>query len=111
MPAYAGAAIALVMPGHDLEGDAGGAGTLRLPRTAPEHERVAALQAHDLEGRRGRVDEQRVDLLLRHRDATGRLADVDELGRDRREARANPATRVGRRRPRLRAAAARRRGP
>ena len=33
--------------GHDLEGDAGGAQRQRLLAAAAEHERVAALQAHD----------------------------------------------------------------
>ena len=70
--------------GHDLEGNARVAAGLGLFAAAAEHERVAALQAHDFEPVLAR-DEQLVDLLLRHRGAARRLADVDELGTGRRE--------------------------
>ena len=80
MPAYAGAAIALVMPGTTSNGTPAPRARLRLFAAAPEHERVAALEPHDLEPGRAALDEQRVDLVLRHRDAARRLADVDELG-------------------------------
>ena len=43
------AAIALVMPGTTSNGDAGVAARLGLFAAAAEHERVAALQPHDLE--------------------------------------------------------------
>ena len=48
MPAYAGAATPAVTPGHHLERDAGIRQRLRLLAAAAEHERVAALQPHDL---------------------------------------------------------------
>ena len=50
-----------------------------------------------------RVDEQLVDLLLRHRDAAGRLPDVDELRAGAARGRAARATRAGRTRRRRRA--------
>ena len=65
MPAYAGAAIALVMPGTTSNGDAGGDERLGLLTAAAEHERVTALQAHDVEPGRAPVDEQLVDPVLR----------------------------------------------
>ena len=46
MPASAGAAIAALMPGHDLERHPGGRERQRFLAAAPEHERVAALQPH-----------------------------------------------------------------
>ncbi len=47
MPGVGGRGDAGGHAGHDLEGDAGGAQRLRLLAAAAEHERVAALQAHD----------------------------------------------------------------
>ena len=67
MPAYAGAAIALVMPGTTSNGDAGRDARLGFLAAAPEHERVAALQPHDRRTGAAALDEQRVDVVLRHR--------------------------------------------
>ena len=47
MPAYAGAAIADVMPGTISNGNTGFEQCLRFLAAAPEHEQVAALEAHD----------------------------------------------------------------
>ena len=58
--------MADVMPGHDLEGDAGGAQRGGLLAASCEDERVAALEAHD--GAAGVaaavLDEEGVDLVL-----------------------------------------------
>ena len=43
------------MPGTTSNGDAGGGERLGFLAAAPEHERVAALQAHDRGARRGRA--------------------------------------------------------
>src|SRR5262249_50773984 len=53
---------------------------LRLLTAATEHERIAALQAHDATGGPAPVDEHLVDLVLREIDVAGRLAGGDELG-------------------------------
>ena len=45
--------MALVMPGHHLERDAGGGERLGLLAAAAEHERVAALEPHDAARGRG----------------------------------------------------------
>ncbi len=65
--------------GDDLERHAGRDARFGFLAAASEHERVAALQAHDRAGRRAARDEQGVDLVLAERGAAGRLADVDEL--------------------------------
>ena len=85
MPAYAGAAIALGDTRHHLEPDARVAARLGLLAAAPEHERVAALQAHHFQPGLAALDQQLVDLLLRHGRGARRLADVDELRATRRE--------------------------
>ncbi len=64
---------------HDLEGNAGRDALLSFLAAAPEHERVATLQPDDLLAGGAPGDKQLVDLFLRHRDAPGRLADVDQL--------------------------------
>ena len=88
--------MALVMPGHDLERDAGGGERLGLLAAPPEHERVAALQPHDRAAAgapcstRSALISSWVDL-----DRARRLAHVDQLGA--RPARGRAAT--GRREP------------
>ena len=52
--------------GHDLEGHARLDERRRLLAATGEHERVAALQPHDGGAGAAPLDEQRVDLLLRH---------------------------------------------
>ena len=54
--------------------------TLGLLAAAAEHERVAALQAHDLAPGGAVLEQQRLDLLLGHRRAAALLADVEQLG-------------------------------
>ena len=80
MPAYAGAATPGGDAGHDLERDAGLAQHQRLLAAAPEHERVAALEAHDAAAGARVLDQQPVDLVLRHLRPAALLADVDQLG-------------------------------
>jgi hypothetical protein len=67
-------------PRHHLEADAGGGERLRLLAAAAEHERVAALQAHDPVPGSSELDELRVDLLLRGSRCPRLLAHVAELG-------------------------------
>ena len=67
-------------PGHHLELDPGRAQGFALLAAAPEHERVAALEADDAAPRARRLDQALGDLLLRHRRPARLLADVDELG-------------------------------
>ena len=69
--------------GNDLERHARGDERLGLFPTAAEDERVTALQPHDRRARLPAVDEQAVDVGLRHRDAPRRLADIDAFGRGR----------------------------
>ena len=65
--------------GDHLDGDARGHAGLELLHAAAEHERIAALEPHDpLAGERV-LDQQRVDLLLRHRAAPRQLRGVDDL--------------------------------
>ena len=68
---------------HDLDVDAGVAAERDLLAAAPEDERVAALEPHDLLAVAGEGDEQLVDGVLRHRVVAGELADVDDLGAER----------------------------
>ena len=75
--------------GHDLDRDARRDAGLELLHAAAEDERVAALEPrHPLAGQRV-LDQQRVDLLLRHRPAARQLRGVDDLdvGRQRRQQR------------------------
>ena len=65
--------------GHDLERDAAGAERLGLLTAATEHERVAALEAHDGLALPCPRDELVGDVLLSHRPAR-LLAHVHELG-------------------------------
>ena len=80
MPAAAGAATADDDAGHDLEGDAGGGERQGLLAAATEHERVAALEAHDAGGRRGRAGRAASLISSCGTGAPGALADVDQLG-------------------------------
>ena len=66
--------------GHHFERHARGAQRLGLLTTTAEHEGIAALEPDD--GRAGAtaLDEQGVDLGLRHRNPPRRLAHVDPLG-------------------------------
>ena len=66
-------------PGHDLERDAGLREHERLLAAAAEHERVAALEAHDALARAGVLEQQAVRVVLRELRALALLADVDEL--------------------------------
>ena len=69
-------------PGHDLVRDAGRAQHERLLAAAPEHERVAALEPHHGPPAGPVLDQQPVDLLLRHLRPAALLAHVDELRGD-----------------------------
>ena len=80
-----GTANAEVMPGTTSYGDAGLGQHGRLLAAAGEHERVAALQPHDGLAGPAPLDQQRADVLLGHRVAPRRLADVDPLGARRRQ--------------------------
>ena len=85
MPAYAGAAIALVTPGTTSNGTCAAMHASRLLAAATEHERIAALEPHYRLAFAPVRHEHVVDLLLVHRGATGRLPNVDPLGRGGRE--------------------------
>ena len=66
--------------GHDLDGDARLAQRIELLAATAEDERIAALEPdHGLAGA-GAVDQQRVDVLLRHAMRALGLADRDQLG-------------------------------
>ena len=67
-------------PRHDLERHPRRAQRERLLSAATEDERVAALQTHHRTPRPAVLDKARVDLVLRHRHALGRLAGVDQEG-------------------------------
>ena len=107
MPAYAGAAIALVTPGTTSNGTPAARQRLGLFAAAAEHERVAALQPHDGRARAAALDEQRVDLgpassrrgrapcrrrRARRRPARGRAAPATRAGRTRRRRRARSSS-------------------
>ena len=78
MPAAPGTAIALVTPGTTSTGDPGRDAGLHLLHPAAEDVRVAALEPdHDPPGPCV-LDEQPVDLLLRHRPPAGHLGGVDD---------------------------------
>ena len=65
--------------GHDLELDARLAQHERLLAAAAEHQRIAALEPHHPPPGAPVLDEQPVDLLLRHLRPAALLADVDQL--------------------------------
>ena len=65
--------------GDDLEGYSRFYQGKRLLTAAPEDVRVAPLQAHHRLAGAAELDEEGVDLLLRHRGLSGLLADVDKL--------------------------------
>ena len=79
MPASAGAAIALVMPGTTSKRHAGRSQRERFLAAPPQHERIAALQADDAAPAPGGANHQRVDLVLCQRVAAGALADEEPL--------------------------------
>ena len=83
-PRRPGTAIAEVMPGTTSNGDAGRAQRLRLLAAAAEHERVAALEAHDESARGARARPASRRLVLRHATAARRLAGVDQQAARRR---------------------------
>ena len=66
MPADAGTADSAETPGTTSNGHAGLGERERLLAAAAEDERVAALEAHDLEPLPAELDEQRVQLGLLH---------------------------------------------
>jgi hypothetical protein len=70
--------------GHDLEGNARLPQRQRLLAAAPEHERIATLQAHNVLAGAGVLDQEAGGLLLRELRALPLLADVDALGPHRR---------------------------
>ena len=84
MPASAGAAIADDTPGTISNGMPAARQRERLFAAAPEHERVAALEAHDAQPAPRVLDEQAVEHVLLDRLPAGALADV-EPARARRE--------------------------
>ena len=68
-------------PGHDFEGDLRLAERQRLFGTAPEHQRVAALEPDHPFARAGGFDQQVVDSLLRAAGSVGVVfAHIDEFG-------------------------------
>ena len=67
-------------PGDDLESHPGGRQRQRLLAAAAEDERIAALEADDRAQTASELDQQRVDLVLRHRVLPGLLAGVVLLG-------------------------------
>ena len=79
MPADAGAAIALLIAGHDVVGHAGLLQRQRFLAAAAEDERIAALQPHDAAAAPRGADHQRLNRRLRHRMTAGALADEEPL--------------------------------
>ena len=67
-----------------------------LLAAAPEHERIAALEAHDVFAALRVLDEQLVDLFLRRAATADELADVEARGIAAREVHALRRTRGGR---------------
>ena len=66
-------------PGHHLHRHTGGPAGQDLLTTTPEDETVTALETGDRQTPLRPVDEDPVDLLLWHRMAPRRLADIDDL--------------------------------
>ena len=100
MPAAAGTENALVTPGHHVDRHTGRAAGGDLLAAPAEHERVAALEPHHPATGLRVLDEQPVDLVLRHRMSAGRLADVQDQHAGRRVRPAPTAAPAGRRPPR-----------
>ena len=65
-------------PGHDLELDTCGQQRLGLLAATTEHERIAALEADDQPAAGPVLEQQPLDLLLRHRGAAAFLPRVDQ---------------------------------
>ena len=85
---------------HHLDADARLPAGRGLLAAAAEHVRVAALEPDHPPPGLGVLDEQLVDLVLRHRVPARRLADVDDQHVGSRVRRARPAAPTGRRPPR-----------
>jgi hypothetical protein len=79
---------------HHLERHARSGERLGLLTAAPEHERVATLQAHHALAGSGKLDQQPVRLLLGDRSRAGLLADIAQL-----RLRPRPLERAGRDQP------------
>ena len=77
--AAAGAAKADDTPGHDLERHAGGLERERFFAAAAEHERIAALEAHDAPAAPRGADQRADDRVLPHRLGAASTADEDPL--------------------------------
>jgi hypothetical protein len=71
--------------GHDLELDARGGERLCLLASSAEHQRIAALQAHDAPSRARARDDERVDGLMMMTTPVRAAPDRDPLGRGRRK--------------------------
>ena len=66
--------------GYDLHRHAGEAQTVQFLPAAAEHERVAALQPHDMRALLGMLHDQAVDGGLVHRMPAAAFADIDAAG-------------------------------
>ena len=92
--------MAEVMPGTTSKGTPAASERGGLLAAPGEHERIAALEPHHRLAGPAPLDQQRVDVVLGHRGAAGRLADVDALGRRPAPGRAGWPPTAGRRRRR-----------
>ncbi len=79
IPAAAGPAMALDTPGTTSHRTPACAARRQLLAAPAEHERIAALEPHDLLAGAGPVHQQLVDLLLRERGVARALADIHQL--------------------------------
>ena len=84
-PAYAGAAMALVMPGTTSNGTPAAASASASSPPRPNTNGSPPLSRTTVRAGTAALDEQRVDLVLVISTRPGRLADVDALGVGRRE--------------------------
>ena len=66
-------------PGHHLHRNAGSAGDFGFLAAAAEHERVPALEPHDVLARTGHADQQFADLFLRQGVMRTALGHADQL--------------------------------